>query len=682
MMKRLSTYLVLFAVLVGCGGNTPPAGNDPAPTASFTFSSQGLTVSVDASSSSATNTTITDYRWTFGDGASGSGLTASHTYSSAGTYAVTLFVTDARGSTATAQQTVSVSAPSQQPTTGTVQGALSFGATAGGAEFIPGELIVMYESDRITTMSTELRTAEAVISLARPLTVEGAALYRNSSLTAEETLALAAELRARPDVQHVLLNTIMQPLAVPNDAYYGLQWHYPAMNLPAAWDITTGSADTVVAVVDSGILWHPTNPAQQHPDFAGKVLPGYDFISDTRFSNDGDGRDPDPFDPGDSTDPRFNSSFHGSHVAGTIAAATNNNEGVAGVNWHASILPVRVLGQGGGSMLDVYEGMMWAAGLSISGVPDNPNPARIINMSLGVSNPCEPGVQAFIQQVLQQGVIVVVAAGNAGEDAANMQPANCPGVITVGAVDIGNSRAPYSNYGTVIDVMAPGGYMEEDLNKDGYPDGVLSINYGDYQAPYGMNYVFEHGTSMAAPHVSGLISLMLALDPDLTAGQALYALTGSATPMSAAECRRPNISECGAGRVDALAALQLVQAGNLPDAGPPVTPGPPGQPGPAAPSGPVLVAALQEAADEYELVGSQTVDAPFSSYSFESPAGPVYLVAWSDEDGDGTINAGDFYGEYPQQVTVQAGTTLTGLDIHLERLGPGATGMIVPASWP
>src|SRR5690625_4717737 len=211
-----------------------------------------------------------------------------------------------------------------------------------------------------------------------------------------------------------------------------------------------------------------------------------------------------PIYPGDSTDPRFNSSFHGSHVAGTIAAATNNNEGVAGVNWHASILPVRVLGQGGGSMLDVYEGMMWAAGLSISGVPDNPNPARIINMSLGVSNPCEPGVQAFIQQVLQQGVIVVVAAGNAGEDAANMQPANCPGVITVGAVDIGNSRAPYSNYGTVIDVMAPGGYMEEDLNKDGYPDGVLSINYGDYQAPYGMNYVFEHGTSMAAPHVSGL----------------------------------------------------------------------------------------------------------------------------------------------------------------------------------
>lgn len=302
---------------------------------------------------------------------------------------------------------------------------------------------------------------------------------------------------------------------MPNDALYGFQWHFPAINLSEAWDITTGAADVVVAVVDTGILHSFSSPALTHPDFIGKVVPGYDFMSSASIALDGDGRDPDPYDVGDN--PSGQSSYHGSHVAGTIAAATNNGVGVAGVDWQASILPIRALGAGGGTLFDVVEGTLWAAGHPIDGVPDNANPAHVINLSLGGAYTCTPFEQDAFDLIAASSprrAIVVVAAGSENMDAASFSPASCRNVITVGATDLRGDRAPYSNYGTRIDVMAPGGDMSVDRDGDGFADGVLSTLKRDSDNAF--LYGFYEGTSMASPHVAGVASLMKSLDRDIT----------------------------------------------------------------------------------------------------------------------------------------------------------------------
>lgn len=188
----------------------------------------------------------------------------------------------------------------------------------------------------------------------------------------------------------------MCPLLVPNDPQYTNQWHYKGtygIDAPAAWDIITGSTDIVVAVIDTGIC--------NHADLAGRYLPGYDFVSDVLVANDGGGRDGDASDPGDWITAAedgsgyfagcgaSDSSWHGTHVAGTIGAASNNNFGVAGINWVSKILPVRVLGKCGGNTSDIIDGMRWAAGLTVAGVPANPYPAKVLNMSLGGSGACD-----------------------------------------------------------------------------------------------------------------------------------------------------------------------------------------------------------------------------------------------------------------------------------------------------
>jgi serine protease len=211
--------------------------------------------------------------------------------------------------------------------------------------------------------------------------------------------------------------------------------------------------------------------------------------------------------------------------------------------------------------------MIWAAGRPVPGVPNNSNPAHVINMSLGGPGSCFPAMQSFIDEALATGAIVVVAAGNENQNAADVSPASCSGVITVGATGFAGTRAPYSNYGSRIDVMAPGGDMSVDLNGDGFADGVLSLMYFDAEGE--MGYQFQQGTSMAAPHVAGVISLMKAVKPDLTAQEALSVLRATARPLSAGQCNRPSGSECGAGLIDAFAALQALQGG--------VTPPPPGQ---------------------------------------------------------------------------------------------------------
>jgi serine protease len=573
-MKHALLGLALVLFLIGC--STPPPTQNQAPVASFTATSvEGTAFVFDAAGSSDSDGLITRYSWTFGDGGADTGVTVSHTYTDHGNFPVQLTVTDNQGLTGTATLTIPIGRLSGTIGVGIAGSARGTAiptrdaAVVNDAPFVPGEVIVQF-APGMGTM-TALNVAGAGLQLVRPLALPNAALYRVADTVALQateagraaTLELIRQLMVRPDVIEAHPNYILAPTLTPNDPFYPLQWHYPAINLPQAWDLTTGSASTVVAVLDSGILFEAGNPSRTHPDFVNKVLPGYDFISNPTTANDGDGRDPNAYDDGDN--PAGQSSYHGSHVAGTIAAATNNGLGVAGVDWQARILPVRVLGVNGGTFADILDGLLWSVGLPVSGVPNNSNPAGIVNMSLGGPFSCTATMQDFIDQALATGAIIVVAAGNENSNAANFAPASCAGVITVGATEFRGFRAPYSNYGSRIDLMAPGGDVTADRNNDGRPDGVLSPLRDDGTNQF--NYVFYQGTSMATPHVAGVIALMKSLDPTLTSAEALNILKSTARPLSALQCDRPSGSECGAGLIDAQAALQAL--GNPPPPPPP-----------------------------------------------------------------------------------------------------------------
>ncbi len=275
------------------------------------------------------------------------------------------------------------------------------------------------------------------------------------------------------------------------------------INLPEAWDITTGSDEITVAVLDSGIL-------SGHPDLGARLTDGYDFVSQIDNANDGDGRDPDPEDPGDDPEGE-SSSFHGTHVAGTVGAATNNDLGVAGVTWNTSIMPLRVLGLEGGTDADVAQAIRYAVGLNNNSGTVPERPANIINMSFG-----GPGFSQTVQDAVldarAEGAILVAAAGNESTRLA-FYPASLDGVISVSAVDLNLQKATYSNFGPFVDVAAPGGDTSADLNGDGFGDGVLST-LGNDQGEF--FYRFYQGTSMAVPHVAGVLALMLAVNPNLT----------------------------------------------------------------------------------------------------------------------------------------------------------------------
>lgn len=323
-----------------------------------------------------------------------------------------------------------------------------------------------------------------------------------------ETLLTIKSLKHDPQVIMAEPNYRVHAMATPNDQAYPSQWHYPLISLPAAWDLTTGQPEVIVAVIDTGIL-------SGHPDLAGQLLAGYDFIADSDRARDGTGIDPNPEDAGDGGD-LGNSSFHGTHVSGTIAATSNNGIGVAGVAWNARIMPLRVLGVDGGASYDVDQAIRYAAGLANDSgtVPDQR--ADIINMSLGGAG-FSQSTQALINEVTQAGVIIVAAAGNEATNTPGY-PASYDGVISVSAVDSQRRAAPYSNFGNRIDIAAPGGNNGIDINGDGYPDGVLSTG-GSVATSGTVNFVysFSNGTSMASPHVAGVMALMKSVNPDLTA---------------------------------------------------------------------------------------------------------------------------------------------------------------------
>jgi len=370
----------------------------------------------------------------------------------------------------------------------------------------------------------------------------------------QRVLEIVKRLSDRPDVEYAQPNFLLQHEdTTPNDPGYPLQWHYwnngsgagesrGGINLPKAWDQGTGTNAIAVAVLDTGIL-------SGHEDIVGSpnLAPGYDMISNPLIANDGDARDSDPTDPGDATvanecfpgsQPQ-DDSWHGTHVSGTVGVGhTNNGAGVAGINWQVTLVPVRVLGKCGGTTSDINDAIRWAAGLPVPGVPDNPNPARVINLSLGAPVPCSasPSTQSAIDDAVATGATVVVAAGNGATDSANYMPASCNQVITVAASDFrGHLVTRYSNYGATVEIMAPGGDVQRDDNGDGYPDGVLSTVDG--------GYALYNGTSMATPHVSGAVALLLAADPSLSPQEVLARIQANALPRSTQECPNP----CGAG---------------------------------------------------------------------------------------------------------------------------------------
>lgn len=379
-------------------------------------------------------------------------------------------------------------------------------------------------------------------------------------------------LRSDPRVQFAVPDRRVRSQATANDALFRQQWSLSsqsagAARFAAAWDQYRGSAATVVAVVDSGLL-------PNHPDLQGRLLDGYDFISVAAIGNDGDGRDRDATDPGNWVSaaelnrPEFkdceesNSSWHGTHVAGLIAGNTNDGMGIAGANWNARLLPIRALGKCGGYLSDVMDGARWAAGIAIPGLPVNPNPAAIINMSLGGIGACGQFEQAAIDQINTRNAVVVAAAGN-GAGAVDT-PANCRGVIAVGAVDVDGRRASYSAMGAAITLMAPGGDTQ----------GMPGPGNTGSTRPQTDNWSGKIGTSFATPMVSAALALMHGMRGSLRWDEAMAALQRSARPfpstLGSAQCTADfgrgkctcTTQMCGAGLLDAQTLVSQVRAGS------------------------------------------------------------------------------------------------------------------------
>jgi serine protease len=375
-------------------------------------------------------------------------------------------------------------------------------------------------------------------------------IHLGKHMSLAEVGALARDLQARdPNVEYAEPDRMMHKMMTPNDTRYNEQWQYfdavGGLRANTAWDTVTGTG-VVVAVIDTGY--------RPHADLSGAFVQGYDFITDTAISADGNGRDSDASDPGDSTtagqcgvgEPASSSSWHGTHVAGTIAARTNNGLGVAGVAFNAKILPLRVLGKCGGYTSDIADAIIWASGGTVAGVPANANPAKVINMSLGGGGACDTTSQNAINSARSRGTVVIVAAGNESQDASNSNPANCAGVVAVAATTKQGGRAYYSNFGSVVDVAAPGG----DARVAG--GGILSTLNSGTTTPGADSYAFYQGTSMATPHVAGVAALMLSKTPGMTPDQVEAKLKSSARPFPA------SCVGCGAGIVDAAAAIGTV----------------------------------------------------------------------------------------------------------------------------
>ncbi|ELS57454.1 S8 family peptidase [Streptomyces viridochromogenes] len=435
---------------------------------------------------------------------------------------------------------------------------------AAQTEAAPGtpaeRLIVGYKSGAAEAKSNKAAEADAAakgkeagedLDFQRRLGSGAALVDLGENLTKRDVADVVAEYQADPQVAYVVPDRLNKPLATPNDTEYSKQWDLfettAGMNVPGAWDVATGTGVTV-AVIDTGYV--------SHSDLGANIVAGYDFISDTAVANDGNGRDSNPADPGDWTaanecqagDPASGSSWHGTHVAGTIAAVTNNSKGVAGIAYGAKVSPLRVLGKCGGYDSDIIDAITWASGGTVSGVPANTNVAKVINMSLGGGGACSTATQSAINAAVNRGTTVVVAAGNSNANAANYSPASCNNVISVAAADRQGNRSYYSNYGTVVDIAAPGGETNSVT-----ANGILSTLNSGTQGPSSENYKHYQGTSMAAPHIAGLAALMKSANSALTPAQIESAIKTNSRALPGT-CS----GGCGAGLADAAKTVQAV----------------------------------------------------------------------------------------------------------------------------
>ncbi len=409
----------------------------------------------------------------------------------------------------------------------------------------------------------------------------------------EDTLA---RLASDPSVSFAEPDARAYRHAVAGDDLFPGQWYLQAdetsaINAAAAWDVTTGATGTVVAVLDTGVRFD--HPDLQQAGRGGRLLPGYDFVGPDpgggfRVANDGDGRDANPADPGDWVSANnaqsalfagcgvSSSSWHGTRVSGMIGAIANNGIGIAGATWGTWILPVRVLGKCFGENSDILDGMRWAAGLHVEGVPDNPYPATILNMSLGAPGECTLGYLDVLDELAAAGVLVVASAGNS--DGPVEYPGNCPGVAGVTGLRHIGTKVKYSSFGAEVALAAPGGncvntapgspcLFSLDTTVDSGATLAVASTYTD-------QFDYNVGTSFSAPSVAAIAALMQSVNGNLRAPQLISRLKEGARPFppppdgivacqvgvsSSLEGCGCTTGTCGAGMADAPASVTAAQ---------------------------------------------------------------------------------------------------------------------------
>lgn len=435
------------------------------------------------------------------------------------------------------------------------QAAVAAGALESGQMY--DQFIVSYKDSartatkqaRVKSLGPAAQEAGVGMKELRPTATGGHVVKADAKMTAKEAKQFMVDAAATGTISSIEPDVRMTISALsPNDTRYGEQWDFTGstgMRTPGAWNYSTGSG-AVVAVLDTGITGHS--------DLNANVLPGYDFVSDSTAARDGNGRDANPADQGDwfnagecGSGSGSNSSWHGTHVAGTIAAVTGNGKGVAGVAPNAKVVPVRVLAKCGGMLSDIADAIVWASGGTVPGTPSNPNPADAINMSLGGGGACGTTYQKAITSAVSRGTSVVVAAGNEQQNASNSRPANCNNVITVAASDKSGGMSWYSNYGSRVDVTAPGG----DTSTAG--GGILSTLNSGRTTPGAEAYAEYQGTSMATPHVAGVVALMRSANPSMSPSAVESALKAGTRALPGG-CSLG----CGSGLVDAGKVLVSV----------------------------------------------------------------------------------------------------------------------------
>ncbi|MFM0027968.1 S8 family serine peptidase [Paraburkholderia madseniana] len=459
---------------------------------------------------------------------------------------------NASDATSEAKEPVAAAANAANSNTVPLQTALKMNTTSLSPDVSSDRFIIKYktgtaERGAASAVQSKLnRLANAFPSKARHMRRMGIGadvVTTERKLTAKEAKAFMRAIASDPNVEYVEPDTEMSTTMVPNDPEYFRQWSlasnlkpttpYPGIRAEGAWDIASGSG-AVIAMVDNGVT--------SHSDLDANILPGYDF---TAYNRGGNGSN-----PGITTE-TCSVQWHGTHVAGIMAAPANNGLGIAGIASAAKVVPVRVLnGCGKGYTSDIADGIVWAAGGSVPGVPANAHPARIINVSLGGSGFCETTFQNAIDYAVSQGAVVAAAAGNDQASATNFEPANCRNVINVGGSNRYGARWIGSNFGAGVDIAAPA-------------DSIWSTYNSGTTAPGAEAYAFMNGTSMATPMVSAVIALAQSAAPSpLSAAEMRTLLSQNAQPFPTGQPDRP----LGQGILDANATVVAARSGKIPAA--------------------------------------------------------------------------------------------------------------------